>query len=205
MVFIFPSIFGILDHNIMPFLVYLCFDLAAPNLRTSVFCFTSKTSENWRSYFLALVFLIVTDGPGDNVMLLVSPLGVETIAASMIALYWFLSSYLPEYLYNFLIFSRHLCSYNILWLNDWSTPMVTIRCFSHSDCNIPLIMTNLCSNCLILIIESITLVNYRDFLHCAARAVMSPIWKQRHYFLYWGSFYDVVEIEEKFGLDRGGN
>ena len=81
--------------------------------------------------------------------------------------------------------------------------MVTIRCFSHSDCNIPLIMTNLCSNFLILRIESITLVNDRDFSHCAAWAVLSPIWKQRHYFLYRGSFYDVVEIEEQFWIRQG--
>ena len=101
--------------------------------------------------------------PGNIWLLLVSPSGSETMAYSRIYLYCCWSSNLPESFYTFLMFSRHLCSYRALLLNDWSTPMVKICCFSCSDCNSPLIMTNLCLKYLIEIINSITLVNYIDF------------------------------------------
>ena len=61
-------------HNIPPALIALRFDSAKPNLQR-------------RSNFIVLVFLIVTDGPGDIKPLSVNTSGVDTIAASRIALY----------------------------------------------------------------------------------------------------------------------
>ena len=88
----------------------------------------------------------------------------------------------PEDLYNFLIFSRHLCSYIAYLLNYWSTPIITICCFSNSDCNNPLIVTHYYSNYLISRIESITLVYAYDLEHCAAWELLPSILKHRYYF-----------------------
>ena len=57
MVFVWPGCLGINDHNEWPVLIGLSFYLAAHNLQTAVFGFIPKTSENWRSNFLALGFL----------------------------------------------------------------------------------------------------------------------------------------------------
>ena len=74
----------------------------------------------------------------------------------------------PEDVYSFLMFSRYLCSYIAQLLNDWSITMVNICCFSRSDYKNPLIITHFCSNYLISIIKSITLVNECDLENCAA-------------------------------------
>ena len=145
--------------------------------------------QNWRSGFLALGFFTVTDWLGDIGLLPVNSSGVETIAVSRIALYCCWSSHFPVVLYSFLMFSRHLCLYITLLLNDCSTPMVTICYFSHSDCNNPLIMTHCCSNDSISRIESITLVNAHDVIYYAARALFPSIWKQRYYFMGGGSLW----------------
>ena len=73
--------------------------------------------------------LTVIDGLGYIGIFSVNPPKVKTISASRLALYFCWSSFLPEYFYHFLIFSRHLCSYISLLLHYWSTPMVTM-CFS---------------------------------------------------------------------------
>ena len=80
-------LFCILEHNLLPSMIDLNLNLSALNPQIAVFCLTSKTSENWQSDFLALVFLTITDGPGDNGLLSVSTSGVDTIYASIIALY----------------------------------------------------------------------------------------------------------------------
>ena len=64
------------------------------------------------------------------------------------------------------MFSRNLCFYKSLILNNCSTTTVTICCFIHSDCNNPLIMTHLCYNDSISKIESVPLVDSRDLVHC---------------------------------------
>ena len=156
--FLCPCIFGILEHNIPNDLIVLWFDLSVPNLWTSFFYLTSKASLNLRSDFLALVFLTVKYGPGDNGLLLVIYSGMDTMNASRMDLYCCLSSHVPEDLYDLLIFTIHLCSYNALLLNNGYNTMVTICCFSHSYSNILLRMTHFCSNELIPRIESIDLV-----------------------------------------------
>ena len=133
-------------HNTLHILIDLCFALAGPNLQTAVLCLTSHVSENWRSYFLALGLLLDTYGFGVPGILLVHTTGVETIDASIIALYCCRFSRLPAVLYNFLIFPRHLCSYKSLLLNDCLTPMSTVCFFSFLDYNNPLIITHFCSN-----------------------------------------------------------
>ena len=45
---------------------------------------------------------------------------------------------------QFLIFSKHICSYSTLLIGDWSIPMLTICCLSWSHCNTPMIMTHDC-------------------------------------------------------------
>ena len=75
-------------------------------------------------------------------MLSVNPSGVEIISDSIMLFYCCWSSHFPEDLYNLLLFSIHLCSYISQLLNDCSTPMVNIFCFSCSDYNNPLILIN---------------------------------------------------------------
>ena len=47
---------------------------------------------------------------------------------------------------SFLMLSRNLCWYKALPLNDWYTPIITICCFIHFDCNNPLRITHCFSN-----------------------------------------------------------
>ena len=116
------------DHNTLPVLFDLRFPLDAPNLRRAVLCLTLNFFENQCRGFIAILFLVDTDGLVSIGLFLVHPSGVETIAAPIIALYCCLSLYLPAVLYNFLKFPSHVCSYKALLLNDWSTPMETM-CF----------------------------------------------------------------------------
>ena len=126
------------------------------------------------------------------------------------ALYCCWLSYFPEDLDNFLIFSRRLCSYIELLLNDWSTPMVTICCFSHSGWKNPLIITHLCAKKCISIIKSIYLVNGSDLEHYASWAVFPSIWKQIYYFQVKGSsdlayeFCSCVDIAVNIMLTKYG-
>ena len=58
-----PLPFDILDHNILTSVFALLFGLAAPTRRTAVLFLTSNNLVNRRNDFLALGFLIVTEGP----------------------------------------------------------------------------------------------------------------------------------------------
>ena len=49
----------------MPDMIALRFDFAAKNLWTEVLGLTSNVPKNWRSDFLTLVFIIVTDCIGE--------------------------------------------------------------------------------------------------------------------------------------------
>ena len=80
------------------------------------------------------------------------------------------------------MFSRHLCSYKSLLLKYCSTPMVTICCFSRSNCNITLMMTHWFKKNSISRMKSITLVNARE-------AVFLSISKQRYHFPDWGELF----------------
>ena len=100
--------------------------LAAQNLWTVVFGLNFNVSKNWCSDFLALGFFTVTDFLSDIGLFSVNSLVVVTIDALIMELYCCWSLHFPEDLYNFLILSRHLCSYIALLLNGWSNTMVTI-------------------------------------------------------------------------------
>ena len=90
------------------------------------------------------------------------------------------------------MFYRHLCLYIALLLNDWSNPMFTLGCFSRSDCNNYLIMTHFWSNDSISIMKSITLVNARDFSHCAEWELPPSILKLRYSFTGGGILWLVL-------------
>ena len=75
-----------IDHKLLPAMIDLYFDLAAPNLRKEVLCLKSNASKILWSYFLALGFLTVTDWLSDIGMLLLNTSGVEAIDDSIIAL-----------------------------------------------------------------------------------------------------------------------
>ena len=75
-----------LDHKEAPFLVALWFILSAHNLRTEIFCLASNSSENLLIDFLLLGFLVMPDVPDAIGVLSVRPSGVETMAASIMAL-----------------------------------------------------------------------------------------------------------------------
>ena len=84
-----------------------------------------------------------------------------------------------------------------LLLKDILTPMVTICCFSCSDCNNPLIMTLCCSNESILNNDFRTLVKALDLAHCATWTVLPSVWKYRYYFTGKGSvdeFFVVLVV-----------
>ena len=78
--------FLILDHNIIPDLIVLRFDLAAHNRWKAVLGLTSNVSGNlWRD-FLTLCCFTGTYGPDEIGLLSVNPSVVDTMAASIIAL-----------------------------------------------------------------------------------------------------------------------
>ena len=112
----------------------------------------------------------------------VSPLVVDTMDASSIALYWFCSSHLPAYLYIFRIFYKHICSYRSLFLNNFPIPMVDMCCFSCYYCNTPLKLTHFCSSYSILIIVLAEFFKSLYLSHCATCVILPSVWKQRYYF-----------------------
>ena len=122
-----------------------------------VFGLMSNVSVNWRSDFLTKYCFAGTDCPDDIGLFSLNSSGVDTMLASIIDLYFCLSSHFSDNLYNFLMFSRHLCSYKALLLNYRFTPIITICCLSRYDCNNPLRMIH-CLNEPISRILSITLV-----------------------------------------------
>ena len=67
-------------------MIAFCFDLEAHTWRKAVF-FTSKTSVNRRSDFLAIQILMVIVVPSDIGLLFVNLSGLETIKDSIIALW----------------------------------------------------------------------------------------------------------------------
>ena len=75
------------EHNTLPVLIALQFSLSASNLQISVLCLPSNISLNRRGDFLALGFLVDTDGLGVIRLLYVHSLVVETISDSRIALF----------------------------------------------------------------------------------------------------------------------
>ena len=171
-----------LDHKEAPLLVALWFILSAHNLRTEIFCLASNSSENLLIDFLLLGFLVMPDVPDAIGVLSVRPSGVETMAASIMALCYCWSSHLTEDLYNFLVFSKKICLWRALSLKNWSTPMATIDCVSCSGYNTPFRMTHCCSNYPILRTASTNLINALDLELWAAYAVLSPVWKHRYSF-----------------------
>ena len=88
------------------------------------FSYGAGTTLNRHSDFRAHGFLTGVDVMVDIGLSFVNPSGVETIAFSRISFNCVWSSHLPDCLCNFLMFSRHLCSYIALLLKDWSIPMV---------------------------------------------------------------------------------
>ena len=91
-------------HNILPDPIAWCFDLAAQKLRAAVSGFTSHVYKNYWSVFIVVWFFTVTYCLGDIVLLSVNPSGVETIHASIMALYCCWYSHFPEDLCNLLLF-----------------------------------------------------------------------------------------------------
>ena len=75
------------DQKILPVLIDLRFDLAAPNPQISVLWSTSNVYENLRNDCLVLCFLVDTDGLGFFVLLSVNTSDVETNSTSIISLY----------------------------------------------------------------------------------------------------------------------
>ena len=102
--FLQPCLFGVLDHNWLPALFSLRFDLSVHNLRTAVFCLSCNFVANWQGGFIALVCLIDTDVPDDIGFFLEKPLDVDTLEASIVALYCCWSSHFTADCYNFSYF-----------------------------------------------------------------------------------------------------
>ena len=132
------------------------------------------------SYFIAMEFLVDTNGLGVIRLLLVNPSGFETSAASNISFYCCWYSYLPAVLYNFLMFSIHLCLHKSLLLNYWSIPVSTICFSSCSECNNPLIITYFCSN--IAFKTLLMLLIYHIVMH-------------GHFSLPFGNIYIIFQLE----------
>ena len=79
--------------------------------------------------FLASWFFSGTDIIIDIGLLSVFYSVVYTIAVSIVYLQCCLSSHLPSYMYNFLMFSKHWCSSKDMIHNDCSTLIVSIHFF----------------------------------------------------------------------------
>ena len=73
-------------HVVVPYLIDLRLDLAAPTRRVAVLFFTSKMLAKRHSDFLALGLLTGVDVIGDMGLSSVNNSGVEKIAASRISL-----------------------------------------------------------------------------------------------------------------------
>ena len=80
------------------------------------------------------------------------------------------------------MFSRHLCSYKALLLNDGYTPIGSVCFKSRSDCSKMFIMEHFCSNDSISNIVFIILDNALDLAYCAASEIPPSILKHRYYF-----------------------
>ena len=99
------------------------------------------------------------------------------------------------------MFSRHLSLHKALLLNYLSTPIITICCFSRSDCNNTLRRTHCCSNESIAMIVSINLFNTRDLENCLAWALLPSIWKQKLSFSWRRKFFDwPMQVSPKLYL-----
>ena len=133
---------------------------------------------------------------GDLGLFLVDPSGLETIAASRIYFNCCWSSHFLAYLYNLLIFWRHMCSKRALLLKDWSIPIVFTLYLIRSDCNITLCTTHCCSNVSIKITESTTLVIILDLIHLATWAVLPSFWKHLYYLPTEGNFVVVCKFNK---------
>ena len=114
------------------------------------------------------------------------------MSTSIMTLYCCLLSHFPEHLYNFLIFSKNMCSYRELLLKNLSNTMVTIFCSIFSDCNTDLRITIICYYYPMEIIVSTTFGRSLDLEHCISQAVLPSVWKQRHSFPYWDSLWCII-------------
>ena len=85
-----PFWFGLNAHGVVPYLIYLRFDLEAPTGRVEVLFFTYNMLVKIHSDCLALGFLTGVDVMGDMGLSFVNPSGAETKVASIISLncYW---------------------------------------------------------------------------------------------------------------------
>ena len=139
----------------------------------------------------------------------VIPSVVETMDDSMMDIYCCWLLHFPEYFHNFLICSKHTCSYWALLLNYWSTPMVTIYCLPCSGFNTFLGMTNYCSNYPIEIMVSTTFIRTLYLEHCSYQAVVPSVWKQIYYFpyveIFWCFMWVVVFFLYCIGSDPNRN
>ena len=126
----------------MTVLVALCFVLEYPNMRTSVFVtnkiFIKLTKQpSW--YWIIHIYLcahIHWNGSSETPR-------VNTISVSLMELYYCWSSKFPSDLYNLLIISRNIFSYEEILLDYWSTAMVTICCLSCYNFNTLLSCVNI--------------------------------------------------------------
>ena len=112
---------------------------------------------------------------------------VDTMTASIIALYCCWSSHFPDYRYIFLIFSRHLCSYEEQLLNEWSSPIENMCPFRRSYCNNPLMIIYSCSKKSISKIISITFST-----HVILRTV------QQDHFCHLFEITNIIYMEKEF-------
>ena len=129
-----------------------------------------------------------------NLLLSLRPTGVDKISDPRI---YFIMLLIVTFIVRFVYiinFSKHLCSYRAILLNDWYTPIVTLLYFSFYDCNTLLRMTHYCSNYSIERIVSITLVNALDWTQCAAWTVFLSVWEQIYSFPWGGSLWCVILV-----------
>ena len=92
------------------------------------------------------------------------------------------------------MFSRHLCSYIVFLLKDWSIPMVYTWYFSRGDFKITLSATHCCLNVSIERKEWITLVIILDLIHLAAWEVLPSFIKHIYSLLTGGNIVGVFKF-----------
>ena len=94
------------------------------------------------------------------------------------------------------MFWRYLCSYIVLLLKYWSTPIVFTLSLLRGDCHIPLIQTHCFSNVSTERTELITLLSILDLIQLADWAVLPLLWKHIHYFPTGGNIVVVCKFNK---------
>ena len=114
--------------------------------------------------------------------------GLETIYAVIVALKTFPLSQIPAFLCNFLMLSKYLWFYRVMFVNIHSIPMLDMLYLTCFYLNNSFIITHPLSNVPIIKMVSTALNSSTDLTQFTICNVLPPFWTHKYYFPYGGSF-----------------